>query len=247
MITTWGNWGVYCSSLRARRAREINSRWGLKVIQSSDIEPVSLEDAKLHLRVDDDGGSPPAHPDDLLITGLISAAREWCEFYSGLALAPQVLEMAGRSFYPASAYCGSNGLYCDYYIELPLPPVSSIISITYTDEQNVEQTVSPTDYVFDDYSRPPRIYTAAGATWPAAKAGTPNVARIRYQAGFDTPDSSPDIYPIPQSIVAAIKLMLTHLYENRSEVEIGTKNSITQIPLGAAALLDIHRMRLGLA
>lgn len=227
------------------------SRWGIKVIVPPVTEPVTLAEAKLHLRVDDDGDSPPAHPDDPLITALISAAREWCEYYSGLSLAPQTLELGGRAFSSASAYryCDSGGLYCSRYIELPMSPINTVVAVTYLDEFDVVQTVSSSDYVLDDYVRPPRLYAAANAVWPTAKVNTPNVAKIRYQAGFDLTNDSPNPNPIPQSVIAAIKLMLSHLYENRSEVEAGSATSTLshQIPLGAQALLDIHRVRLGLA
>lgn len=246
-MTTTGS-DYWALTLQERRAIEMYSRWGLKVIYAPTVEPITLTEAKLHLRIDDDGGSPPAHPDDALITGLITAAREWCEFYSGLALAPQVLEMGGRAFDPASAY-RSGGMYCSYYIELPMSPVYAIQSVGYVDEADVMQTVPTSDYVLDDYCRPPRLYAAASATWPAAKANTPNAARIRYQAGFDLPGSSPNPNPVPQSAIAAIKLMLTHLYENRSAVEQGS-GSVTlshELPLGAKSLLDVHRLRMGLA
>lgn len=246
--------------LRDQLAYECFARWGIKIIEYPTVEPITLAEAKLHLRIDDDAGSPSAHPDDPLITGLISAAREWCELYSGLSLALQTIELGGRAFHAASAYryntsgvIGSSSTaysYYAFYIELPMSPVHSIIAVTYTDDAGSEQTVDPAQYVLDDYVRPPRLYAAAGTTWPTAKADSPNVCRIRYLAGYDNSNSSPNPNPLPQSTVAAIKLMLTHLYENRSEVEQGSASATLsrQLPLGAQSLLDInHRIRLGFA
>jgi len=92
-----------------------------KVITAVTAEPVSLADAKLHLRLDDIGGS---HPHDALVTSLISSAREFAEHYTGRALAQQTLEVALDSF--------PNG----DTIDLPRPPVASVTSIKYDDSDH---------------------------------------------------------------------------------------------------------------
>jgi uncharacterized phiE125 gp8 family phage protein len=251
---------LYNLPLQQQIAYECWARWGVKVIQPAMTEPITLQEAKLHLRIDDDAVSPATHPDDPLITVLITAAREWCEAYSGLSFAQQVVELGGRAFNPASAYryntttggaptTTSTYSYYSQYIELPMSPISNIIAVAYTDDAGVEQTVNPAEYVLDDYVRPPRLYAASGTTWPIARADSPNVCRIRYLAGFNAP-GSPDSHPIPQIVIAAIKLVLTHLYENRSAVEqAGAGGTLSHpIPLGAQALLDIaYRTRQGFA
>ena len=50
----------------------------LKQISPPSVEPISLEKARLHLRLDT-SGSPPSHPDDSLVTSLITAVRENAE------------------------------------------------------------------------------------------------------------------------------------------------------------------------
>ena len=57
----------------------------LKIITSAAVEPLTLEEVKLHLKVETDA-------DDNLITSLITAARETAEVFTGRAIASQVLE-----------------------------------------------------------------------------------------------------------------------------------------------------------
>lgn len=221
-------------------------------------EPITLAEAKLHLRLDDDGDSPPVHPDDPLIQMLISAAREWCEGYLGRAAAPQMIELALDSFpssyLTGSAYFGSGCLRSLYNavvttsagaIMLPMPPLSSIISIKYIDENIVEQTLASSAYAVDDFQQPSWLLPASGTSWPAT-AAVINAVKIRYWAGYDLPGDSPNPNPLPWSIVAAMKLVLGHLYENR-ENSAQFSGNLELIPMGAQALLDGYRIRLGLA
>jgi len=228
---------------------DVLARWGLKVIVPATIEPVTLGQAKLHLRITDDAGSPSVHPDDPLITALITAARQYCEAYSGLALASQVVELGGRSFMPASAYLysGSSGqnTYCTQYVELPMPPIAGIQSVSYADSTGTQIPIAASGYILDDYVFPPRLYSMS---WPTT-SNNPAAARIRYAVGYDLPGNSPNPNPIPESVVAAIKLVLGHLYENREETISGNRSSlaITEIPIGAKVLLDLYRVRQGFA
>jgi uncharacterized phiE125 gp8 family phage protein len=228
------------------------TRWNVKTVVPAAGEQITLAEAKLHLRVDDDGGSPPAHPDDPLITALISAAREWCEGYTGLALVPQTFELGGSSFgssslwMPCSCYrYSSDGVSQQYnsYVELPMGPVSSVAQVTYIDGEGAEQTIASSDYVLDDYSNPARLYTAFGSSWPTAQ-NSANSSRIRYRAGYDLPADSPNPNPIPFSIVQAMKLIIGHLYENRENT---TDANLELLPLGAMTLLDRYRVRVGVA
>src|SRR4051794_11419297 len=95
-----------------------------KVVTPVEIEPVSLAEARLQCKVDDDDDSH-----DAALTSLITAARENAEHHTGRALAVQTLEMALDAF-PA---CGGFGL--------PMLPVASVASIKYTDAAGAEQTL----------------------------------------------------------------------------------------------------------
>jgi uncharacterized phiE125 gp8 family phage protein len=139
-----------------------------KVITAVTAEPVSLAEAKLHLRLDDIGGS---HPHDGLIATLITSAREFAEHYTGRALAAQTLE-AVLDVFPT-----------DDFIDLPMPPVASVTSIKYDDEDNVEQTMPTADYSLSTYGDSRRINLGADADWPGTYSKVEAV-RIRYVTGY---------------------------------------------------------------
>lgn len=163
-----------------------------KVITPVAVEPVTVAEAKLHLRVDNSD-------EDALIGALITAAREYGEHYTGCALAPATLEMSLDEF-PADL------------IELDMPPVASITSIKYTDASGVEQTLDPSKYAFSAYGQARNVSLTYGNSWPVTRA-IPDAVRIRYVTGYTT---------TPKAARAAILLTIGHLYENRESVGTNT-------------------------
>src|SRR3954454_7727213 len=79
----------------------------LEPLAAVAVEPVSLAQAKLWLRVDHDA-------EDDLIAALVSAARDHVEAQTGLAMAPQSWRLAVRPF--------------ELPIELPRPPFGGLLS-----------------------------------------------------------------------------------------------------------------------
>lgn len=150
-----------------------------KVVTAVATEPVTLAEARLQLKMTADDTTA----DDALITSLITAARESAEHATGRALAPQTLEMAMDEF-------------PDSWIDLDMPPVSSVTSVKYTDTDGVEQTVATTDYTLSPYGEARRIHPSYGVTWPSTQA-VADAVRIRYVTGYTT---------IPKAAKAAILL-----------------------------------------
>src|SRR5678816_2636059 len=142
---------------------------GFKVITPPSGEQITLAEARLHLRLDDDGDSPAAHPDDPLILALIPAAREYCEGWLGRALAPQTVEYSADAF-PVGA------------IILPTAPVVSLGSVKYLAAVADLQTLATSAYVLDNYSEPARVVQVTGTSWPTSYA-EPNAVRVRYDVG----------------------------------------------------------------
>lgn len=199
----------------------------LKPIHGNIQEPISIEDARLHLRLDATG-SPPTHPDDALVEALITAARESAEIYTGLAIASQTYQLALDAFPEGD-------------IELDIWPVSSITSITYVDEAGATQTLATTEYELDEYHRPSHIHLKYQKSWPKTRTQH-NAVLITLVAGF-TDHLSPNTYPTPLSIKQAMLLTIGHLYANREAINVG--NIVTEVPLGATYLLTQHRILLG--
>jgi len=186
----------------------------LKLITAATTEPVSLIEAKAHLRVTDSNS-------DTLISSLIKTARQHCENFTGRALASQTFELIMDSF-PS-------------VIELPMPPVTSLIAtdcgIKYKDSDGVETTLASTEYIFYD-SEPAVIVNAYGKSWPTFIPYPIGAVKVRYVAGYTT--------NIPEPIKQAIMLLVGHLYENREAINIG--NIINEVPFGVTTLLFPYRI-----
>lgn len=206
-----------------------------KIIVDATEEPISLDEARLQCRVDA-YDSPAEHPDDPLITGLITAAREWAEKFTGRTIAQKTLELALDQF-----PCGA--------IDLPGSPVQSVTGFTYTDGDGAMQSPG---YQFDTYSEPPRLLPAVNASWPATygqyatslAAGQANAVKVRYVAGYTLPGDSPDQWPLPKSLKQAMLLCIGHWYENREDTSIVKLESI---PMGAQALARQYRLEKAMA
>lgn len=194
----------------------------LKQITAPSTEPISLEKARLHLRLDT-SGSPASHPDDSLVTSLISAVRENAEEYTGQKIAYGTYEMRADNFK-------------DLEISLQTWPVNSITSVSYVDTNDETQTLTGSDYELDTYTKPARLKPVADF-FPEAKQVT-----IRFTAGF-TDGQSPNSYPMPKAIESAMLLMLGNLYDNRESV---SSMQSYERPMSATYLLNPYRIKLGL-
>jgi uncharacterized phiE125 gp8 family phage protein len=151
-----------------------------KIITDVATEPVTLAEARLQCKVDADDTSH-----DAVLTSLITAARENAEHYTGRALAPRTLEGVLDAF-PA---CGES-------FDLPLPPVTSITSIKYTDVDGAEQTMDSGDYALSAYGDSRTVSLAYGASWPSTQC-VPNAVRVRFITGYST---------CPKAVKAALLL-----------------------------------------
>lgn len=200
-----------------------------RIVSQATEEPITLAQARLHLKMDTEG-SPPTNPDDTLVESLITAVRQWAEGYTGRTLAQKTVEYVLDEF-PAGE------------IELPVGPAVSVTSVGYVDEDGIDQIVSSADYSLDPYSTVPRIVLAGDAEWPTADEQV-NAVKIRYVTGFSMSTDSPVDNPIPKTITSAMLLMLHDLYTNR-----GPSPGADQYnpPNGVRYLLDLERIRKGMA
>lgn len=211
---------------------------GVKVIVQPTVEPITLEEAAMHLRLDSIG-SPPEIFDQDLVTWQMAAAREYCERYMGRSIAMQVLEYRTSQF-PCQ------------YIELPMGPVLRVIQVSYIDADGLEVilddgTGSPTNPQFelDTWTEPAKLYAPYNMAWPSGARHHPGSVRVQYWAGYSLPTDSPtEGEQLPYSIKAAMLLVLGHLYENR---ETTAEKPPADIPLGAKALLEPYRLQMGFA
>jgi len=172
--------------------------------------PVSLVEAKAHLRVDHSD-------DDTLITGLIAAATDHLDGYTGILGRAIITQTWRQDFYRFSPQ-----------MRLPLHPVASVSSVTYYDGDNVQQTLSENIYELLADGAGPYIARKADQTWPGTKNREAAVAAT-FIAGEAT---------APAAIKTAILLMVAHLYENREAVAEG---GFEALPLAVDALTAPYR------
>src|SRR5947209_1452068 len=143
-----------------------------KVTEEPGIEPITLDEAKAHLKVELE-----VQDDDDTIGGLITVAREQTEIYCRRALITQTITLKDdhfpgtRDFYGFGAFgYGLNAEAAFWYragiIRLPNPPTQSIVSVKYIDRDGVEQTIDPAEYQLDEFSEPARLAPAPNKTWP---------------------------------------------------------------------------------
>lgn len=173
-------------------------------ITAPSVEPITLADAKLFMRVDD------TYQDDV-ITLLIVAAREYAERYTGRAFVTQTRELTLPCFKPV--------------ISIPNPPLQSIESVKYIDTAGVLQTVSASEYQVDAYDEPGRVASAYGYYWPATRLGDFNAVRIRYVCGYaeiGSPTGDDPADGVPELVKQWLRVRVAQHYEHREAVVAGT-------------------------
>lgn len=225
-----------CDYLRVGYRSHIRT-YGVRVISEPANEQITLEEARLHLRLDS-YNSPPEHEDDQWILDNIPTARAWCEFDSGRSLAPKVLEVS----YPAFPHAWSNCLGDE--LRLPFGPIAGVDSVAYSDSDGAAQVMDSAVYTVDISSELGYVYPIVNTSWPSTSS-RPNAVRVRYQAGYTTPLDSPNDFPLPKAFKSAMLLVLGHLYENRED---STELKLELLPKGASALMGVlPKLRLGMA
>ena len=185
----------------------------LRLVTPPALEPVSLDEAKLHLRVDFDD-------DDGLIQSIITAARIAAETITGRQF---VTARWKASF---DQFCGA-----DPALLIHKSPVQAIVSIQYMGTDGKWHTIPDNDYVTDLITEPARITPAFGKVWPMVLPQIGSVV-VTFDAGYGNADA------VPEGIKSWIKLRVGSLYSHREEV---SRTSITPLPF-VDGLLDPYKV-----
>lgn len=172
------------------------SRWTLQRLTEPDIEPVTLTEAKVQMRVDIDA-------EDDFHTALIVVAREWSEHYTGRALIDQTWQMRYEG------YMQQDGFW------LRRSPVIAVNSFFY-DLDGVATELDEATYVLDGAgTKWPRLLLANGQTWPQSFWARP--LTIEFRAGYADRAASPteEAEKVPVAFKQAIKMIVAFLDKNR--------------------------------
>jgi len=184
------------------------------------LEPISLAEAKAHLRVD-------LADDDSYLSALIQAARATIEAWEWRSHITQIWELRLDAF-PT----GSAPIYC------PRPPLQSVTSpIEYIDADGLTQSLLAPSYQVDAKSEPGRIKPAYGLVWPSTRPTIVNAVTVTYIAGYGATAAS-----VPARTRHAIKLLLGLWYEQRVPVVTGTISTVIPDTI-EALLMPVHSPR----
>lgn len=190
-------------------------RWAHKVLEPPSAEPVTLAEAKEHLRVTDDA-------EDAYISSLIRQARELCE------------EIQGRAYLQQRQQFMLERWPVGRRILLPRPPLASVDAIRYVNAYGQTVTVDPAMYRMDAATEPGAVVLAPGQSWPSEALDVGLPITIEYTAGYDDPAR------IPANAIHAIKLLIAHAYEHREPVIVGSTTRAIEFSVGQ--LLSVHRV-----
>jgi len=158
-------------------------------------EPITLAEAKAHLRVDHDD-------EDTLIAALVSASVAHLDGWTGILGRCVITQTWVQAFDAFS-----------YRLRLPFPDVSEVV-VTYTDDDDQEQTVSATDYtLLEDYFGS-YVEFDSGFSRPSVGPDSAGVV-VTLTAGYGDADA------VPAALKAAMLLHIGTLYEYRETLAPG--------------------------
>ena len=178
-------------------------------------EPVTVAEAKAHLRVD-------ATQEDTLIASLILTSRLHVEAALGLALITQSWRVLLDRWPPEKD------------VELPLRPLQSIAAVRVLPAEGAAVVIDAANYLADTASVPPRL-VRTGVIWrQPGKAA--NGIEIDLTAGYGD-----DASDVPAPVRQALLLLIAHWYERREPIEVGSPD--TMVPAAVSDLLEPYRLR----
>jgi len=183
----------------------------LSLVTGPTVEPVTLDEAKAHLRLD-------IADDDGLLAGYILAARRWVEGQTHRALAPQTWDYVIDYAWPYK--------FSRQWIELPLNPVMSVTSVSYVDDSGVTQTLA--SYQAACRENGSYIVPTYDQTFPTVRR-QPGAITVRFVAGYEN---------VPSELKHAIMLLAGHFYENR---EAASAKALIEVPMSVEALVSPYR------
>ena len=193
---------------------------GLTLVTGPAVEPITLAQAKNHLRVD-------IPDDDALITTYITAARVACEAFIHGSLITQTWRVS------------YNGFPDDFLaaIAIPIEPLQSVVSFKWWDQSYNLTTMTAatpgpgpflaTDYLLDADSEPARIVPPPNSAWPGVSLWPVSPIQITVTAGFGADGTT-----VPAPYINGMLMCIAHWYEHRAAVE--SSGAVPkEVPMGA--------------
>ena len=194
---------------------------GTGLVTAPVIEPVTLEEVKDHLLIDD---STTAADNQLM--RMIKTARQQIEDWTRRAILTQTWD------YCLQAWPGGK------FIAIPHGNLQSVSSVKWKDEDATETTLTETtDYLVEQNGTMcGRIVLPYATSWPSGTLYPSNPITVRYVCGWTTPEL------VPSTIKAAILMTVADAYENRSVQEFNTINQGFSVNKSVEMLMASQRL-----
>jgi uncharacterized phiE125 gp8 family phage protein len=187
----------------------------IAIVTPADAEPLTVADAKHQI--------PWPQSDstwDVWIQSAIVAARQFAETKTQKTFCTSVVR--------ETLDCFPRIIRCDTW------PIQSITTIEYLDFDGTWQTVDPTLYTSDLDAEPARITPKFGRVWPIP---VPQIGAVRltYVAGYGGPEK------VPEGIKTWMKMRIAAMFQNREEVVVGSRLTVSELPF-VDGMLDNFRV-----
>lgn len=176
-------------------------------------EPLSLAEAKAHLRV-------PHGDDDVFISTLITSARRRIETRTGLRLVTQGWSQFLDCWPPFGM------------VDLALNPILSVGDVLIYGEDDTPSTIDPAHYLLDATSRPPRVVFRQGRS-PSPPGRRAKGIEIRVIAGFGNASN------VPQELKQAMLLVVADAFAHRGDEAVRPMSSQAQELINAYRILRL--------
>ncbi|MDE2182885.1 MAG: head-tail connector protein [Alphaproteobacteria bacterium] len=160
----------------------------LQLVTPASASPVSLAEAKAHLKLDTDD-------DDARLTAMIAAAATRAEWHTG------------RAFLTQGWILWLDQWPHDGIAEIPLPPLQAVSEVAFHDPQDERSVADPSAYRVESAAEPGRLVFADS---PPRLRRTAAI-EIAFTAGYG------DAAAVPQAVKEAILEIVADLYAHRGD------------------------------
>ena len=184
------------------------------------IEPLGVQEIKTYLRLDDVMDTV----EDDYLSAIITAAREYCEAFQNRAYITQTWQMSFDDWQSR-------------VIELPRGTLQTVDHVTYKNSAGIVTTLSETQqYVVSTRGVLGRVTPPYAQPWPSFVPFPLDAVVIEFTCGYgDTAET------VPQKVKQAMKLLISHWYENRTILS-ETGQAPGEIAFAVSALLWFDRI-----
>lgn len=186
------------------------------LVAGPTVEPLDLDEVKKQRRFSSTSL-------DTLFDLWISASRQWFEEYTS------------RQTITATRERWMDAFPCQRAIELPYPPLQSVVSVKYGPEGADEETLDADSYTVlapsGDRAVPGRIALVSGASWPTVTC-QPKAVRIQYVCGYGNAPGD-----VPELVKAGLFWLVGHFHKYGEAVQDGSI-ALRELPLGVRMIFD---------